>query len=90
MDIDSDSTPFEFPCDYPVKVMGKATPEFRARMLQIVARHVGPLEAAQVTERLSRDGNFLSLTCTVRAESRDQLDRLYRELHSTGLVLYAL
>jgi putative lipoic acid-binding regulatory protein len=90
MDINSETTPLEFPSDYPVKVMGKASPEFRARMLQVVALHAGPIDAAQITERLSRDGNYLSLTCVVRAESREHLDRLYRELHATGLVLYAL
>jgi putative lipoic acid-binding regulatory protein len=70
--------------------MGKTSPEFRARMLQVVALHAWPVDAAQITERLSRDGNYLSLTCMVRAESREHLDRLYRELHATGLVLYAL
>lgn len=85
-----DASPLEFPCDYPVKVMGRSTPEFRARTLQVVALHAGPVDAARITERLSRDGNYLSLTCTVRAESREHLDRLYRELHATGLVLFAL
>lgn len=90
MNIDANSTPLEFPCDYPVKVMGKSSPEFRARMLQVVAVHTGPIDAARITEKLSRDGNYLSLTCIVRAESREMLDRLYRDLHATGLVLYAL
>lgn len=90
MNIDSNSTPLEFPCDYPVKVMGRSSPEFRARMLQVVAVHAGPLDAARIAEKPSRDGNYLSLTCTVRAESREMLDRLYRDLHATGLVLYAL
>ncbi|MCZ8131879.1 MAG: DUF493 domain-containing protein [Steroidobacteraceae bacterium] len=90
MTIDSDSTPLEFPCNYPVKVLGRNSPEFRARMLQVMALHFGPVESVNVTERISRDGNYLSLTCTVRAESREQLDRTYRDLHSTGLVLYAL
>jgi putative lipoic acid-binding regulatory protein len=90
MDIDATNTPLDFPCDYPVKVMGKASPEFRARMLQVIALHAGLVDAARVSERLSRDGTYLSLTCVVRAESRDQLDRLYRDLHATGLVRYAL
>jgi putative lipoic acid-binding regulatory protein len=90
MDIDANTTPLEFPSEQPVKVMGRNSPEFRARMLQVVALHAGPVQPTQVTERLSRDGNYLSLTCTVRAESREHLDRIYRELHATGLVLYAL
>lgn len=90
MDIDSTNTPLDFPCDYPVKVMGKSSPEFRARMLQVVALHAGPVDPERLSERPSRDGKYLSLTYLVRAESRDHLDRLYRELHATGLVLYAL
>lgn len=90
MNIDSSNTPLEFPTDYPVKVMGRTSTEFRARVLQVVALHMGPLSADRIAERLSRDGNYLSLTCTVRAESREHLDLLYRELHATGLVLYAL
>lgn len=90
MNFDPADSPLEFPCDYPVKVMGRTSAEFRARMLQVIALHTGPVSAQQVSERLSRDGNYLSLTCTVRAASREQLELLYRDLHSTGLVLYAL
>jgi putative lipoic acid-binding regulatory protein len=90
MNIDASNTPLEFPGDHALKVVGKATPEFRARMLQVVALHAGQIDASRVTEKLSRDGNYVSLTCVVRAESRDHLDRIYREMHATGLVLYAL
>jgi uncharacterized protein len=79
----------EFPCDYPVKVMGRHTPEFRTRMLAVLAHETG-VAASAVAERLSRDGNYLSLTCTVRVDSRAELDALYRALHATGLVLIAL
>jgi putative lipoic acid-binding regulatory protein len=83
------ASPLAFPCDYPVKVMGRRTPEFRPLMLEVLARETG-VSASAVAERPSRDGNYLSLTCTVRVESRVQLDSLYRALHATGLVLIAL
>jgi uncharacterized protein len=83
------SSPLEYPCDYPVKVMGRRTPEFRPRVLEVLAREA-QVAVSAVAERLSRDGNYLSLTCTVRVESRAQLDALYRALHATGLVLIAL
>lgn len=85
-----DQSPLEFPCDYALTVMGRASPEFRARMLAVLEVHLGPIAAAQLAERPSRAGRYLSLTCTLRAESRSQLDRIYRDLHATGLVLYAL
>jgi uncharacterized protein len=85
-----DETPLEFPCDYPVKVMGRHTPEFRTQMLAALAAETRDAAAPRIEERLSRDGTFVSLTCTVRVASRDELDRIYRRLHATGLVLYSL
>ncbi len=85
-----DNSPLEFPCDYALKVMGRAEPEFRTRMLAVLEAHVGPIAPAQLLERPSRAGKYVALTCTLRAESRAQLDRIYRDLHATGLVLYAL
>jgi putative lipoic acid-binding regulatory protein len=81
--------PLDFPCDYPVKVMGRQTPEFRARMHEVFARHSG-YAAGSVSERPSRDGTFLALTCTLRVADRGTLEALYQELHATGLVLFAL
>jgi hypothetical protein len=85
-----EDTLFEFPCDFPVKIMGQATDDFRSLVLGIVTRHFGPLAAARIEERPSSNGKYLSLTCTVRAESKAQLDALYRELTSCSKVLVAL
>ena len=84
-----DASPLSFPCDYPVKVMGRHTPEFRTRVLAVLTAEA-PGAELETRERLSRDGTYLSLTCTLRVGSREQLDRIYRQLHATGLVLYAL
>jgi putative lipoic acid-binding regulatory protein len=85
-----DSSPLEFPCDYPVKVMGRQTLEFRAAVRAVLAAEAGETAALRIAERLSRDGAVVSLTCTVYVESREALDVLYRRLHATGLVLYSL
>jgi len=85
-----ENSPLEFPCDYPLKVMGRHTPEFRDTVLAILAERTGPVLDDRVSERPSRAGNYVALTCTVRAESREHLDQMYRALHATGLVLYAL
>ncbi len=88
----SDSTDdlFQFPCDFPIKVMGRDTEAFRSMTLAIVERHAGPLEAGQVTERPSSKGNFLALTYTIVARDRAQLDAIYQDLTSSGVVLVAL
>lgn len=85
-----EDSPLTFPCDYPLKVMGAHTEEFRSRMHETVRATLGPDQPLSVSERTSSNGRFLSMTMTVRVGSRDQLDGLYRTLHATGLVLMAL
>ena len=81
---------FEFPCEFPVKVMGRASPDFRRLTRDIMERHAGTLSDSQIVERLSKDDNFIALTFTIRASSREQLDALYRELTASEDVLIAL
>ena len=83
-------TLFEFPCDFPLKVMGRPTDEFRSLVLGIITRHAGEIDAAKIEERPSRDGSYLGLTYTLRATSKAQLDGLYRELTSCEHVLIVL
>jgi len=83
-------TLFEFPCDFPLKVMGRPTDEFRSLVLGIITRHAGEIDASKIEERPSRDGNYLGLTYTLRATSKAQLDGLYRELTSCEHVLIVL
>lgn len=81
---------FQFPCDFPIKVMGRDSESFRTLTLAIVERHAGPLAADQIAERMSREGRFLALTYTIRAQSRAQLDTIYQDLTDSGVVLVAL
>ena len=83
-------TLLEFPCDFPIKIMGQASDEFRSLALGIVAKHFGEIATERIEERQSSNGRYLSLTCTVRARSKAQLDAVYRELTSCRQVLVAL
>jgi uncharacterized protein len=76
----TEETLIEFPCDFPVKVMGASRDGFAQAILDIVARHAPGFDAATMEMRPSKAGNYLSLTCTVRATSKAQLDALYRDL----------
>jgi len=69
-----------FPCDFPLKVMGLRSDDFAQTIVDIVLRHAPDYRAETVEMRLSGSGNYISLTCTIRAVSRTQLDALYREL----------
>ncbi len=86
----AEDTLLEFPTDFPIKIMGAATDEFRSLVIGIVTRHFGALDPAHIEERPSSGGKYLGLTITVRAESKAQLDAVYTELTSCRQVLVAL
>jgi len=73
-------TLLEFPCDFPLKIMGATREGFAQAIVEVVLKHAPDFDAARVEMRPSRAGNYLSLTCTIRATSKPQLDALYREL----------
>ena len=83
-------TLIEFPCDFPIKVMGKAADGFAQAVADVVLKHAPDFDAATMEMRPSKAGNYLSLTCTIRAVSQAQLDALYRELTSHPLVKIVL
>ncbi len=77
----------DFPTEYPLKVIGRPSDEFRARVHAVVLRHVPTLESERVSERLSGQGNFLSISYTLFAESREQVEALTAELKACDGVL---
>lgn len=83
-------TLLEFPCDFPLKIMGHAADDFDALVVEIVSRHVIDLPPEAVQRRPSKQGRYVSLTVTVQAESQLQLDNLYRELSSHARILMVL
>jgi putative lipoic acid-binding regulatory protein len=83
-------TLFKFPCEYPLKIMGRGTDEFRSLVVGIVQKHMGSDDAATLEERPSRAGTYIGLTFTLQAQSKAQLDALYIELTSCEGVLMVL
>jgi putative lipoic acid-binding regulatory protein len=86
----SEETLLEFPCDFPIKVMGEDSPEFRAMAVALIESHTGPLDSARIRTALSRNGRFVSITVTVNAQSRKQLDDIYRDVSGHPAILMAL
>ena len=92
----ADSTPedeeslLKFPCEFPIKAMGRATPELEIAVLEIMNRHVPDLGEGAVRTRESRNGNYLSITVTIQARSREQLDAIYRELTSCEHIVFTI
>jgi putative lipoic acid-binding regulatory protein len=86
----STPSPFQFPCDFPIKAMGYSAADFQDLVAEIVSRHAPDLDMAAVRVQASRSGRYQSVTLTIRARSREQLDALYRELSGHARVLLAL
>ena len=70
----------EYPCDFPIKVMGLSQQSFAQAVMEVVVHHDPGFSAASMQTRSSSGARSVSLTCTVRATSREQLDALYQEL----------
>jgi len=87
---DTNATLLEFPCDFPIKIMGASREGYAQAVLEIVLRHAPDFDAKSMEMRTSSKGGYLSLTCTVRATSKAQLDALYRELTAHPLVKVVL
>ncbi len=79
-----------FPCDFPIKVMGKRVDHFAQDIAAVISRHAPDFDAASIEMRASSGGNYISLTCTVAATSQAQLDDIYRALTSHPLVSVVL
>lgn len=80
----------DFPCEFPIKVMGRKAPGFAQSVTEIVRRHAPDFDPATVEMRPSRQGRYLSVTCVLRATSRAQLDALYQELCDHPAVVMVL
>lgn len=75
-------TLLEFPCDFPLKVMGETRDGFAEAVVDVVRQHAPEFDATKMEMRASSGGRYISLTCTVNATSKAQLDDLYRSLTS--------
>ncbi len=83
-------TLFEFPCEFPVKAMGKSGEALEVAVLEIINRHVEDLPEGSLKFNQSSNGKYTSITITFTAHSKDHLDRIYMELTSCQHVLYCL
>ena len=80
----------DFPCDFPLKIMGCMEATFSQEILALVQTHAPDFDGSTMEMRSSAKGNYLSVTCTIRATSREQLDNLYRALTAHPLVKVVL
>ena len=86
----AEESALQFPCEFPIKMMGRDTPQFRRLARELVEHHAGQVADDAVQAAVSRKGSFVSVTVTITATSQQQLDDIYRDATSNDEVLMAL
>ena len=87
---DQDRPRIEFPCDYPVKVMGENAEDFVSVVVEIGQRHAPEVTHEHVTVRESGRGRWVSVTLTIRATGEEQIAALFEDLKDSGRVRLVL
>lgn len=87
---DNKELALEFPCAFPIKVVGKTDAAFEAQVCAIALRNDPEFSTEKVSHNQSRTGKYSSVTLGITATSKDQLNAIYSDLKSCELVLWAL
>lgn len=90
MDDDNANSLLEFPCEFPIKMMGHDSEAFHAAARAIIEQHAGVIDDDAIRLAASRNGRFVSMTVTIQAESQQQLDAIYVDLTANDEILVAL
>ncbi len=87
---DISETLIEFPCDFPIKVMGETHADFASEIIKTIQSQLPSFDASKIEMRGSSGGKYISLTCTVHVTSKPQLDDIYRAISAHPMVKFAL
>jgi putative lipoic acid-binding regulatory protein len=86
----AEETLLSFPCEFPIKAMGKTRDDFDAKVVGIIRQHVDDIKEGAVTTNTSKGGKFTSVTVTVNAQSKEQLDKIYQSLNDDADIMMTL
>lgn len=78
--IDEEAPKIEFPCAYPVKIIGQASERFAEDVIRVMERHAGDVPSSQIKHQTSRKGNYISITVTIQATGEQQLAAIFLDL----------
>ncbi|MCR9105533.1 MAG: DUF493 domain-containing protein [Gammaproteobacteria bacterium] len=81
-----DPPTIEFPCDYPIKVLGRSSDAFESVILQVFTEHAPGFDRSSITVRASSKGTFTAMTVVITATGPEQLSALHQDLMATGHV----
>jgi putative lipoic acid-binding regulatory protein len=88
--LDQEAPRIEFPCLYPIKIIGKAEQQFQERVVAVVERHTGKIDADLIKVQNSRKNNYLSVTVTIAATGEEQLQNIFSDLKAIDSVKMVL
>ena len=80
----------EFPCQFPIKMMGRSSDDFRSIAVALVEKHTGKVTSSAIRSAPSSNGKFVSITVDIEAQSQAQLDAIYHDLTASQDILVAL
>ena len=82
--------PWQFPCRFPIKAMGLATADIRTLLLQVLKANNATPHPDDLVWRVSNKGKYISITATIHATSKDQLEAIYAQLRQDERIRYLL
>ena len=80
----------EFPCHFPIKIIGEAHQDFIQVITKLIKEHINDFVEKKIETKMSSEGKFISLTCTVYVTSKQQLDSIYKDLSSHPMTKFVL
>jgi len=87
---ESNDTLLEFPCDFAIKAFGKKDSDFEQTVYELVKVHAPEISLDDLSAKQSSGGKYLSVTASIRAQSKPQLDAIYQALTDSDDVLMSL
>ena len=87
---DNENTLLEFPCQFPIKVMGKSSDDFKLHVLSLLKPHCPEITEEDLSTRQSKGKNFIAITANINAQNQAQLDSIYQALTADPRVVMAL
>jgi putative lipoic acid-binding regulatory protein len=83
-------TLLEFPCEFPIKAMGLTEHDIEGIVRSIVAQHARQEDASNLKQRASKGGKYVSVTVTIQAHSKQQIDNIYLALNARKEIVMVL
>lgn len=90
IDVEATAPKIEFPCLYPIKIIGKADPDFQSTVVAAVERHTGDIDRSLIKSKPSKKNNYVSVTVTIAATGEEQLRNIFTELKAIDSVKLVL